>query len=148
MVNIDWEKPVVDEDVEVKRMKRLEQLRARRPYHAISEDGSGWIPLSSKSADPSNSDGDMSPLRKQCVRNDTPSPEPELDPSTSNRMGADLSPSHQNQSADISPLVVLLIVNYLETMGEKIMRILIWKIFLHLDEAVMILPLKILYMDL
>lgn len=103
MVNVDGEKPVVDEDVEVKRMKRLEQLRARRPFHAISEDGSGWIPLSSKSADPSNSDDDMSPLRKQRVRNDTPSPEPELNPSISNRMRADLSPSHQNQSVDISP---------------------------------------------
>ncbi|XLU76204.1 hypothetical protein S245_035257 [Arachis hypogaea] len=36
----DEEKPIVDEDIEVKRMKRLEQLRA------ISQDGSGWISLS------------------------------------------------------------------------------------------------------
>ncbi|TKY63921.1 BUD13-like protein [Spatholobus suberectus] len=88
------EKPLIDEDIEVKRMKRLEQLRARRPYHAISEDGSGWVSLSSRSANPINSNNDVSPPRKQRVRNDTPSPEPELNPSTSKRKGAYLSP-HQ-----------------------------------------------------
>ena len=36
---VDEEKPQVDEDIEVKRMRRLEQLRARRAYNAISEDG-------------------------------------------------------------------------------------------------------------
>nr|KYP77066.1 BUD13 isogeny [Cajanus cajan] len=89
----DEEKPLVDEDIEVKRMKRLEQLKARRPYHAISEDGSGWVSLSSTSANPIKSNDDMSPPRKQRVRNDTPSPEPELNPSTSKRKGADLSPN-------------------------------------------------------
>lgn len=83
----DEEKPIVDEDIEVKRMKRLEQLKARRAYHDISEDGSGWVPLSNN---------DTSPPRKQRVRNDTPSPEPpELNTSTSNRTGADLSPSRR-----------------------------------------------------
>ncbi|XP_061373531.1 uncharacterized protein LOC133315874 [Gastrolobium bilobum] len=91
----DGDKPQIDEDIEVKRMKRLEQLKARRPYHAISEDGSGWISLSSKSANPTDLNNDMSPPRKRRVQNDTPSPEPELNPSTSNRKGVDLSPSDQ-----------------------------------------------------
>ncbi|KAK7292676.1 hypothetical protein RJT34_15527 [Clitoria ternatea] len=90
----DEEKPLIDEDIEVKRMKRLEQLRARRPYHAISEDGSGWVSLSSKPVNPMNLNNDMSPPRKQRIRNDTPSPEPELNPSMSDRKRADLSP-HQ-----------------------------------------------------
>lgn len=84
LILLDEEKPIVDEDIEVKRMKRLEQLKARRAYHDISEDGSGWVPLSNN---------DTSPPRKQRVQNDTPSPEPEVNPSTSNRTGADLSPS-------------------------------------------------------
>lgn len=46
LILLDEEKPIVDEDIEVKRMKRLEQLKARRAYHDISEDGSGWVPLS------------------------------------------------------------------------------------------------------
>ncbi|XP_014516693.1 BUD13 homolog [Vigna radiata var. radiata] len=81
----DEEKPLVDEDIDVKRMKRLEQLRARRPYHAISEDGSGWVSLSSKPDDFIDSNIDMSPPRKrksadlspgqQLRRNDTPSPD-------------------------------------------------------------------------
>ncbi|XP_004510786.1 uncharacterized protein [Cicer arietinum] len=99
----DGEKPVVDEDIEVKRMKRLEQLKARRPYHAISEDGSGWIPLSSKSDNPSDSNNDMSPLRKKRVRYDSPSPEPESNPSTSIRMGADLSPLRRQLKRNDTP---------------------------------------------
>ncbi|KAK7259263.1 hypothetical protein RIF29_24865 [Crotalaria pallida] len=91
----DAEKPIIEEDIEVKRMKRLEQLRTRRHYHAISEDGSGWVSLSSNSENPINSNNDMSPPRKRRVRNDSPSPEPEFNPSTSNRKGIDLSPSHQ-----------------------------------------------------
>ncbi|KAI4352821.1 hypothetical protein L6164_007037 [Bauhinia variegata] len=91
----DEEKPLVDEDIEVKRMRRLEQLRASRPYHALSEDGSGWVPLSPKHLKNQNLNTNMSPPRKQKVRNDTPSPEPELNPSTSNREDFDLSPPRQ-----------------------------------------------------
>ncbi|CAH8304019.1 unnamed protein product, partial [Eruca vesicaria subsp. sativa] len=36
------ERPVVDEDIEVKRMRRLEEIKARRAQNAIAEDGSGW----------------------------------------------------------------------------------------------------------
>ncbi|KAL9303967.1 hypothetical protein ACSQ67_021230 [Phaseolus vulgaris] len=81
----DEEKPQVDEDIDVKRMKRLEQLRARRPYHAISEDGSGWVSLSSNPENSIDSNNDISPPRKrkgadlspgqQLKRNDTPSPD-------------------------------------------------------------------------
>ncbi|XP_059441159.1 uncharacterized protein LOC132173633 [Corylus avellana] len=91
----DEEKPQVDEDIEVKRMRRLEQLRARRPYNAISDDGSGWVPLSPKHGKSSDPYSDMSPPRKQRVRNDTPSPEPELKPSDSGRDNTDLSPARQ-----------------------------------------------------
>ncbi|KAJ7944642.1 BUD13-like protein [Quillaja saponaria] len=98
----DEEKPQVDEDIEVKRMKRLEQLRARRPYNAISEDGSGWISLSPKHLNSINSNSDMSPPRKQRVRNDTPSPEPEPKHSNYNR-GADLSPPRQRFKRYDSP---------------------------------------------
>ena len=85
MVYVDEEKPQVDEDIDVKRMKRLEQLRARRPYHAISEDGSGWVSLSSNPENSIDSNNDISPPRKrkgadlspgqQLKRNDTPSPD-------------------------------------------------------------------------
>ncbi|OIW17303.1 hypothetical protein TanjilG_22415 [Lupinus angustifolius] len=91
----DEEKPLIEEDIEVKRMKRLDQLRAKRHYNAISEDGSGWVSLSSDSVNPTNSSNDMSPPRKRRVRNDTSSPEPELNLSTYNRKGVDLSPTHQ-----------------------------------------------------
>jgi pre-mRNA-splicing factor CWC26 len=105
----DEEKPQVDEDIEVKRMRRLEELRARRPYNAISDDGSGWISLSPNHAKSSDPNSDMSPPRKQRVRNDTPSPEPELKPSDSGRDNTDLSPPrqqrkhHHTPSPDISP---------------------------------------------
>ncbi|KAH6774093.1 hypothetical protein C2S51_012497 [Perilla frutescens var. frutescens] len=73
----DEEKPVVDEDIDVKRMRILEQLRSQRPFGVISEDGSGWVSVSStpnymKSEDLSS---DISPPRKRRPRNDTPSPE-------------------------------------------------------------------------
>jgi len=37
------DRPLVDEEIEVKRMRRLEAIRAARPYNAIVEDGSGWV---------------------------------------------------------------------------------------------------------
>lgn len=75
----DEAKPQIDEDIEVKRMRRLELLRSRRPYHAISDDGSGWVSLSSKSSNLVNQNADMSPPRLRS-RNDTPSPEHGLEP--------------------------------------------------------------------
>ncbi|CAN6179534.1 unnamed protein product [Urochloa humidicola] len=82
------DRPLVDEDIEVKRMRRLEALRAARPYNAIAEDGSGWVTV----AAPEEEGGGGSPRRR---RNDTPSPE---------RVGAgrkkDLSPSRRRQRRD------------------------------------------------
>lgn len=75
----DEELPQVHEDIEVKRMKRLEQLRARRPFGSVSEDGSGWVSVSSTS---NNVISDLSPPRKRLGRNDSPSPEPQLNPSS------------------------------------------------------------------
>ncbi|KAG7955705.1 hypothetical protein I3843_11G086500 [Carya illinoinensis] len=102
----DEEKPQVDEDIEVKRMRRLEQLKAMRAYNAISEDGSGWVPLSPKAANSNDPNSDMSPPRKREVRNDTPSPEHELKPADFGRGSTDLSPSRQrlkHQQNDITP---------------------------------------------
>lgn len=87
---VDEEKPQVDEDIEVKRMRRLEQLRAMRAYNAISEDGSGWVSLS-----PKHVNSDMSPPRKQRWQSDTPSMEAELNPLHSSRENANLSPPRQ-----------------------------------------------------
>ncbi|XP_015896766.3 uncharacterized protein LOC107430445 [Ziziphus jujuba] len=99
----DEEVPQVDEDIEVKRMRRLEELRARRPYNAISEDGSGWVSLSMKDSNLNNSNSDMSPPRKRMARNDTPSPERELKPSGSNGKNTDLSPSRQRRRRHHTP---------------------------------------------
>ncbi|KAF5477707.1 hypothetical protein F2P56_004324 [Juglans regia] len=102
----DEEKPQVDEDIEVKRMRRLEQLKAMRAYNAISEDGSGWISLSPKAANSNDPNSDMSPPRKRDVRNDTPSPEHELKPADFGRGSTDLSPSRQrlkHQQNDMTP---------------------------------------------
>ncbi|XP_042974609.1 BUD13 homolog [Carya illinoinensis] len=89
------EKPQVDEDIEVKQMKRLKQLKAMRPYNAISEDGSGWVSLSPKAANSNDPNPDMSPPGKPAILNDTPSPEHELKPADFGRGSADLSPSGQ-----------------------------------------------------
>ncbi|PUZ62318.1 hypothetical protein GQ55_4G347300 [Panicum hallii var. hallii] len=80
------DKPLVDEDIEVKRMRRLEAIRAARPYNAIAEDGSGWVAV----AAPEEQAGGSTRLR----RNDTPSPE---------RGGAgskDISPPRRRQRRD------------------------------------------------
>ncbi|KAK7827348.1 bud13 like protein [Quercus suber] len=97
----DEEKPQVNEDIEVKRMRRLEQLRARRAYNAISEDGSGWVSLSPKCLNSNDPNSDMSPPRKQRIRNDTPSPEPEQD---FGRDNIDLSPPRLNLNNDMKDL--------------------------------------------
>ncbi|CAL5040901.1 unnamed protein product [Urochloa decumbens] len=61
------DRPLVDEDIEVKRMRRLEAIRAARPYNAIAEDGSGWVTVAAP-----EEQGGGGPCRR---RNDTPSPE-------------------------------------------------------------------------
>lgn len=78
----DDEKPQVDEDIEVRRMKRLEQLRSRRPFGAISEDGSGWVSVSqnSKNSEIENQNSDIYLSPKRRPRNDTSSPKPNQEP--------------------------------------------------------------------
>ncbi|KAL3846071.1 hypothetical protein ACJIZ3_003474 [Penstemon smallii] len=89
----DEEKPQVDEDIDVKRMRRLEQLKSRRPYGAISEDGSGWVPVSDLSNNVKDDlNSDISPRRR---RNDTPSPRTEEQPDF--LQDADLSPPRQRR---------------------------------------------------
>lgn len=97
----DEEKPQVDEDIEVKRMKRLEQLKARRPYGLISDDGSGWVSVNNAPEKLIDSNSDMSPPRKRRSRNDTPSPKPEL--KASDAEAADLSPPRHRQRRYHSP---------------------------------------------
>ncbi|KNA22510.1 hypothetical protein SOVF_033560 [Spinacia oleracea] len=95
------EKPQVDEDIEVKRMKRLEQLRARRSYNEISEDGSGWVPISDTPMDSTNLD---SSPRNRKARYDPPSPEHGMDASDSGRKElTDLSPPRQRRQRNDSP---------------------------------------------
>ncbi|KAJ4728763.1 BUD13-like [Melia azedarach] len=100
----DEEKPQVEEDIEVRRMKRLEQLRLRRAYNAIAEDGSGWVSIDLKHQDSKKPDSDMSPPRKLRTRNDSPSPEPAPRPPGSGRENTDLSPPRQRQSRHVTPL--------------------------------------------
>ncbi|KAL3649008.1 hypothetical protein CASFOL_005411 [Castilleja foliolosa] len=91
----DEEKPQVNEDIEVKRMRRLEQLRYKRPVGVISEDGSGWISVSDTPSAMNSEDQntDISPPRKRRVRNDTPSPKSEQE--ADGPAGSDLSPPRQ-----------------------------------------------------
>nr|XP_043634945.1 BUD13 homolog [Erigeron canadensis] len=100
----DEEKPQVNEDIEVKRIKRLEERKNRRPFGAISEDGSGWVPVS-ENANSLNSDdpnSDISPPRKRRARNDTPSPGHELDPSRT-VLNSDISPPHKQRNQNDTP---------------------------------------------
>ncbi|KAI0491353.1 hypothetical protein KFK09_025613 [Dendrobium nobile] len=118
------ETPQVEEDIEVKRMKRLQALRSVRPYHGINEDGSGWVsipkpsrPSASKGQDlspqlnkhdfgnsdlsPTYSDKDLSPPHQRRRRLDTPSPEPGL--SGHGGEARDLSPPRKRRVEDLSP---------------------------------------------
>ncbi|KAL8537709.1 hypothetical protein ACS0TY_012743 [Phlomoides rotata] len=93
----DEEKPQVDEDIDVKRMRRLEQLRSKRPYGVISEDGSGWISVSNNIPDndkSENQSSNLSPPRRRRIRNDTPSPDPQQESDLP--AGSDLSPPRQS----------------------------------------------------
>ncbi|BFG42737.1 hypothetical protein CerSpe_290110 [Prunus speciosa] len=123
----DEDKPFVEEDIEIKRMRRLEALRAKRPFNAISEDGSGWVPVG-QSSPPKISSSDISPPRRQRInsepgsmspgdrgedvdlspprqrrkRHHTPSPEPATN---QEQLPTDLSPTRKsrNVDSDLSP---------------------------------------------
>ncbi|KAK9667898.1 hypothetical protein RND81_13G018900 [Saponaria officinalis] len=94
--------PQVDEDVNLKYIKRLEQLKARGSHNRISEDGSGWVSVSEtpKSSNTFNVTSDSSPPRKRQTRFDTPSPEPGRNPS---RPNSDLSPPRRDNSPSPAP---------------------------------------------
>ncbi|KAG9443561.1 hypothetical protein H6P81_014901 [Aristolochia fimbriata] len=128
----DEVKPQIDEDVEVKRMKRLEEIRSKRPYLAVSDDGSGWVSISDTSrhqsscnevfdlassekshshshvleSNISNEILDLSPPRCSKRRADTPSPVHESELSKSVRPDLDLSPEERQMNhptPDMSP---------------------------------------------
>ncbi|MCL7051478.1 hypothetical protein MKW94_002589 [Papaver nudicaule] len=101
----DEEKPQVNEDIEVKRMKRMEQIRSLRPYDKISEDGSGWISVSDTKRNLSSNNTNLgaSLSRERRTRYDTPSPEAEPNPSNSENQDADLSPPRQRRKRVHTP---------------------------------------------
>ncbi|KAG7648194.1 hypothetical protein AtNW77_Chr1g0035591 [Arabidopsis thaliana] len=88
------ERPLVDEDIEVKRMRRLEEIKARRAHNAIAEDGSGWVTLPLNRED---TQSDISPPRRQRTRNDSPSPEPGPRRSVADRVDTDMSPPRRRK---------------------------------------------------
>ncbi|XP_047075093.1 BUD13 homolog [Lolium rigidum] len=104
------EKPQVNEDIEVKRMRRMEEIRAKRPYNSIANDGSGWVtvdadsPRRRRNDTPSPERGagagagrkDLSPPRQR-QRRDTPSPK------HGSAAGADISPPRQRQRRRDTP---------------------------------------------
>nr|KAJ0219493.1 hypothetical protein LSAT_V11C300102340 [Lactuca sativa] len=92
----DEEKPQVDEDIEVKRMKRLEQLKSWRPFGAISEDGSGWVPVSDTAKH-----SDISPPRRRRAWNDTPEPESESEHIS--EVNSDMSPPCKQRAQNDTP---------------------------------------------
>jgi pre-mRNA-splicing factor CWC26 len=88
------ETPLVDEDIEVKRMRRLEEIKARRAHNAIAEDGSGWVTLPLNRED---TQSNISPPRRQRTRNDSPSPEPGPRRSVADRVDTDMSPPRRRK---------------------------------------------------
>ncbi|KAG7593613.1 Bud13 [Arabidopsis thaliana x Arabidopsis arenosa] len=88
------ERPLVDEDIDVKRMRRLEEIKARRAHNAIAEDGSGWVTLPLNRED---TQSDLSPPRRQRTRNDSPSPEPGPRCSVADRVETDMSPPRRRK---------------------------------------------------
>ncbi len=97
------ETPVVDEDIEVKRMRRLEQIKQIRAYDAIAEDGSGWVSVSSTFASSVSRNSDISPPRKKRTRKDTPSPEPRMNVTSAGRENEDLSPPRKSRPRNDTP---------------------------------------------
>ncbi|KAK3014830.1 hypothetical protein RJ639_008306 [Escallonia herrerae] len=108
----DDDEPQVNEDIEVKRMKRLEQIKSRRPFGAISEDGSGWVPISDTPQDlidDNNSDispphNRRSPSLQQRKRYHSPSPEPEIKPLPhTDHVDSDMSPPRKRRARYDTP---------------------------------------------
>ncbi|KAJ6695903.1 BUD13-like protein, partial [Salix koriyanagi] len=99
----DEDKPQVDEDIEVKRMKRLELIRAQRTYNAIAEDGSGWVilspkhPNSGKALNCGGDDANLSPPRQKQRQHHSPSPVPVTN------LNSDLSPPRKRRYRNDTP---------------------------------------------
>ncbi|KAI3719010.1 hypothetical protein L6452_19897 [Arctium lappa] len=98
----DEEKPQVDEDIEVKRMKRLEQVKTRRPFGAISEDGSGWVSVSDNAKNLTSDELNygLSPLHKRSAHDDAP--EHELNSSVKT-LNSDISPPRKRRARNDTP---------------------------------------------
>ncbi|KAI4365121.1 hypothetical protein MLD38_021139 [Melastoma candidum] len=96
----DEEQPQVDEDIEVKRMRRLELIKSKRPFHSIADDGSGWVSLSPKRSGLNGATDDLSPPRVSKTWNDTPSPKPAR---PSDHDNGDASPPRRRQRQRDTP---------------------------------------------
>ncbi|XP_068668057.1 uncharacterized protein [Aristolochia californica] len=128
----DEAKPQIDEDIEVKRMKRLEEISLKRPYLVVSDDGSGWVSISDTSKHQSSSNEvlnlpspkkghshsqlsesnlsneipDLSPPRCRQRRADTPSPVHDIEQVKSVRPDLEFSPEERQMdhlNSDLSP---------------------------------------------
>lgn len=85
--------PLIIEDVEFKRMQRLEALRMR-PYHATAADGSGWVLL--------NDDQSQGPMAEGGMDADlSSSPRERQSGASPQRKETDLSPPRREE--DLSP---------------------------------------------
>ncbi|KAK1437187.1 hypothetical protein QVD17_02975 [Tagetes erecta] len=99
------EKPQVDEDIEVKRMKRLEQIKAQRPFGAISEDGSGWVSVSDNAKNLTSNDLnlDISSPKRKAPNDKSSSPRHELDPRANVLLDSDMSPPRKRRVRNDTP---------------------------------------------
>ncbi|CAM6046015.1 unnamed protein product [Sphagnum compactum] len=106
--------PQVIEDVEVKRMHKMEMLKQHRPYMSVANDGSGWVSQSEQDLSPPRrnvQNQDLSPLRRSSVWSPDLSPprrrkaqDQDLSPPRrSNVRSPDFSPPRRKKAQDLSP---------------------------------------------
>ncbi|XP_058104185.1 uncharacterized protein LOC131248130 isoform X2 [Magnolia sinica] len=86
-------------------MKRLEEIRSRRSYLAISDDGSGWVPILDASRRSSSGTGapDLSPPRQVRSHFNTSSSGDEGKPLDPSGEALDLSPPRQRRARYDTP---------------------------------------------
>ncbi|ONK63202.1 uncharacterized protein A4U43_C07F12450 [Asparagus officinalis] len=106
-LSLDDKVPLVDEDVEVKCLKRLEAFCSRKPYGGISEDGSGCVSILNSDLSPRMRSKNVSvddlslPRRKQ---NRLLEVDVDLSPLRRRKgVGDDLSPPRRNRNQSPDP---------------------------------------------
>ncbi|CAM6101535.1 unnamed protein product [Calypogeia fissa] len=106
----DGEGPQVIEDVEVKRMHKMEALKTHRPYLSMANDGSGWVTVMDDKAPGGGSGDDNSAPRSPLEGNSSDlsakrkrSDSPDLSPSKQRKHSRDLSPPRRMNDSNLSP---------------------------------------------